>query len=240
MSLLEVTDIHTYYGQSHVLQGVSLSVDEGEIVSLMGRNGAGKTTTMRSIIGLTPPRRGTISFKGKRVSGNEPYQIANAGIGFVPEERGVFPDLSVKDNIGILVAKDSDWTLDRVYDLFPRLEDRSAQLAKQLSGGEQQMLAIGRALVTDPDLLLLDEPSEGLAPVIVDDLEDVLPEICDSGITVLLAEQNIRFAFELTERGYILSKGQVVWEGTNDELRDDEEMIETHLGVGAMGVESGY
>lgn len=234
MSLFEVDEIHTYYGQSHVLQGVSMSVDTGDIVALLGRNGAGKTTTMRSIIGLTPPRRGTITFKGEQISGLEPYQIANAGIGYVPEDRRVFPDLSVRDNLLILLEEDSAWSLERIYENFPKLRERSAQLGKQLSGGEQQMLAIARALVTDPDLLLLDEPSEGLAPVIVDDLEDVLDEICATGITVLLAEQNMRFAFDMTERGYVLSKGQVVWDGTVDELRENDRIIERHLGVSAM------
>lgn len=238
MSLLDIEEIQTYYGQSHVLHGVSMSIDEGETVALMGRNGAGKTTTMRSIIGLTPPRSGTITFKGDRISGKEPFQIANAGIGYVPEDRRVFPDLTVQDNIEILVKKDSEWSLDRVFDLFPKLDERSGQLGKQLSGGEQQMLSIARALVTDPDLLFLDEPSEGLAPIIVQDLRKILREIGETGITVLIAEQNVNFAFDLTERGYILSKGQMVWEGTIDELQDNEEMIETHLGVSAMEAEA--
>jgi len=238
MSLLEIEDIQTYYGQSHVLYGVSMSIEEGETVALMGRNGAGKTTTMRSIIGMTPPRSGTITFKGDRISGKEPFQIANAGIGYVPEDRRVFPDLTVQDNIEILVKKDSEWSLDRVFDLFPKLDERSSQLGKQLSGGEQQMLSIARALVTDPDLLLLDEPSEGLAPIIVQDLRKILREIGETGITVLIAEQNVKFAFDLTERGYILSKGQIVWDGTIDDLQDNEEMIETHLGVSAMEAEA--
>ena len=238
MSLLEIEDIQTYYGQSHVLYGVSMSIEEGETVALMGRNGAGKTTTMRSIIGMTPPRSGTITFKGDRISGKEPFRIANAGIGYVPEDRRVFPDLTVQDNIEILVKKDSEWSLDRVFDLFPKLDERSSQLGKQLSGGEQQMLSIARALVTDPDLLLLDEPSEGLAPIIVQDLRKILREIGETGITVLIAEQNVKFAFDLTERGYILSKGQIVWDGTIDDLQDNEEMIETHLGVSAMEAEA--
>jgi len=238
MSLLEIEDIQTYYGQSHVLYDVSMSIEEGETVALMGRNGAGKTTTMRSIIGMTPPRSGTITFKGDRISGKEPFQIANAGIGYVPEDRRVFPDLTVQDNIEILVKKNSEWSLDRVFDLFPKLDERSSQLGKQLSGGEQQMLSIARALVTDPDLLLLDEPSEGLAPIIVQDLRKILREIGETGITVLIAEQNVKFAFDLTERGYILSKGQIVWDGTIDDLQDNEEMIETHLGVSAMEAEA--
>ena len=233
MSLLKLNEVNTYYGQSHVLQGVSLTVDEGEIVALMGRNGAGKTTTLRSVIGLTPPRQGSIKFKEKTISSKQPYQISRAGIGFVPEERSVFPDLSVKDNLNVLVKDESDWSLERIYDIFPKLENRSTQLGKQLSGGEQQMLSIARALVTDPDLLLLDEPSEGLAPVIVKDVENALEEICETGITVLIAEQNVRFVFNLAERGYILSKGQIVWEGTIDALQENEEMIETHLGVSA-------
>lgn len=231
MSLLEVEDIHTYYGKSHILQGVSLEVDSGEIVALMGRNGAGKTTTMRSIMGMTPPRSGTITFDGETISGKEPYEIARSGIGFVPEERRIFPQLTVRENLEAIDNMDSEYDVERVFDEFPLLERREDNLGSQLSGGEQQMLAVARAMITGPELLLLDEPSEGLAPVIVEDLEEVLSRICETGMTVLLAEQNMNFIFSLAERGYIISKGQIVWDGTIDEVRDDEDLMESYLGV---------
>ncbi|WP_336000721.1 ABC transporter ATP-binding protein [Halorientalis halophila] len=237
MSILTVDDIHTYYGQSHVLHGVSLDVAEGESVALLGRNGAGKTTTLRSIIGMTPPREGRIEFKGERVDGMEPYQIARRGIGLVPEERRVFPELSVDDNIEVVMAKGGEWDRERVYDVFPALREHRTQLAGQLSGGQQQMLTIARALVTDPDLLLLDEPSEGLAPNIVADLKSLLEDVLDTGITVLLTEQNTEFAFDLAERAYILSKGEVTWEGDVETLQESEDVISKYLSVAAVGVD---
>lgn len=235
MSVLTVDDIDTYYGQSHVLHGISLEIEKGESIALLGRNGAGKTTTLRSIIGMTPPRGGKIYFKEDRIDSLDPYQIANRGIGFIPEERRVFPELSVTDNLDVVMNRDSNWSHGRIYELFPALKEHSHTLAGQLSGGEQQMLTIARALVTDPDLLLLDEPSEGLAPTIIADLEELLQEVLDTGITVLLAEQNTNFAFELAERAYILSKGQVAWEGEIDELREREDIIGRYLSVAEVG-----
>lgn len=236
MSILTVNDIDTYYGQSHVLRGVSIEIAEGESVALLGRNGAGKTTTLRSIIGMTPPRDGEIYFRGDRIDGLESYQIARRGLGFVPEERRVFPELSVVDNLAVVMNRDSNWPYDRIYELFPALEEHSHTLAGQLSGGQQQMLTIARALVTDPDLLLLDEPSEGLAPTIIAALKELLRDVLDTGITVLLTEQNTNFAFELAERSYIISKGQVAWEGEIDELREREDIIGKYLSVAEVGV----
>ncbi|WP_254538508.1 ABC transporter ATP-binding protein [Halomarina litorea] len=235
MSLLELEDVHTYYGQSHVLHGVSMDVEEGEIVALLGRNGAGKTTTLRSIVGLTPPRSGSVTFHGERIDGLAPFQTARRGIGYVPEDRRVFPDLSVADTLEVTMARDSPWDHDRIYELFPALDEHSHRLGGQLSGGQQQMLTIARALVTDPDLLVLDEPSEGLAPNIVADLRTLLKEVIETGITVLLTEQNTAFAFALAERAYLLSKGQVTWEGTVAELRDSEEVIGQYLAVSDAG-----
>lgn len=235
--MLDIDGIDTYYGQSHVLNDVSLNVQEGEIVALLGRNGAGKTTTLRSIIGLTPPRTGAIRFRGESIAGLEPYQISRRGIGYVPEERRVFPELTVEDNLDVVLDRDSDWTIDRAYDLFPALEEHSHRLGGQLSGGQQQMLTIARALVTDPDLLLLDEPSEGLAPTIVDDLEELLENVIETGITVFLTEQNTNFAFSLAERAYLLSKGQVGWTGTIDELQTRDDIIGQYLSVANVGTE---
>jgi branched-chain amino acid transport system ATP-binding protein len=234
--MLELDRVHTYYGESHILHGVSLDIKEGEIVALLGRNGAGKTTTMRSIIGLTPPREGEIRFHGERIDDLEPYQIARQGIGYVPEERRVFPELNVEDNLEVVRATDSDWTIDRVYELFPALEEHSHRLGGQLSGGQQQMLTIARALVTDPELLLLDEPSEGLAPTIVEDLERLLENIIESGITVFLTEQNTNFAFSLAERAYLLSKGQIKWDGTIDELQSQDDLIGRYLSVANVDI----
>jgi branched-chain amino acid transport system ATP-binding protein len=231
MSLLEVENIDTYYGRSHVLHGLSLDVDEGEVVALLGRNGAGKTTTMRSVMGMTPPQSGKIRFRGETIHDENPHDIANRGIGYVPEERDVFTQLTVQDNIEIVSRSESSWTVDRLFELFPHLEQRADNKANQLSGGEQQMLAIARALATEPDLLLLDEPSEGLAPVIVEDLEELLGDLIDTGMTILLTEQNTRFGFAISERGYILNKGQIEWSGTIDELRTNDELVDTYLSV---------
>jgi len=236
MSLFELEGVHTYYGQSHVLQGVTMEVDEGEVVALLGRNGAGKTTTMRTAMGMTPPREGSIRFRGEDLVGKRPYQISRAGLALVPEERRLFPDLTARENLKTVLARDSDWTLDRVYEFFPKIEERADNAGNQLSGGEQQMLAIARALVTDPDLLLLDEPSEGLAPIIVENLHDMIGEVVDMGITVLLTEQNAKFALSLSERSYILDKGRIQWSGTTSELEDNEELLDRYLSVvGAEG-----
>jgi branched-chain amino acid transport system ATP-binding protein len=231
MSLLEVDDIHTYYGQSYVLQGVTMEVEEGEVVTLLGRNGAGKTTTIRSIMGIQAPRRGDVRFKGTNIAGKEPYEISRLGVGFVPEDRRLFPELTVRENLETVMAKNSDWTVDRVYDVFPKLEERESNDGDQLSGGEQQMLAIARALVTDPEFLMLDEPSEGLAPIIVDNLRELISDVTDYGITVLLTEQNVRFALKLADRAYLLDKGQIQWSGTAEELDEHEEIQERYLTV---------
>jgi len=236
-AVLELEGIHTSYGGSQVLTGVSMDVREGEIVSLLGRNGAGKTTTLRSIVGVQPPHRGTVRFRGDEITGTEPFRIARRGVGYVPEERDVFTDLTVADNLELTasMAPDSEWGLERIYEVFPRLEERQASMGYQLSGGEQQMLTIARALIADPDLLVLDEPSEGLAPVIVDDLREVLQRVIDTGITVLLTEQNVEFALSLAERNYILNNGRIEWSGTTDELLDNREVIERYISLSGLG-----
>jgi ABC-type branched-subunit amino acid transport system ATPase component len=234
--VLEVADIHTYYGKSHVLNGLSLTVNEGEIVALLGRNGVGKTTTLRSIMGTQPPDAGEIRLRGARINGKPVHKIARADVGYVPEERRVFTSLTVEDNISIRQPVDSRWTNDLIFDVFPILEDHREKRADQMSGGEQQMLAIARALATDPDLLLLDEPSEGLAPVIVDDLIDVIKTIADEGVTVLLTEQNVAFALELANRNYVIEGGKVEWEGTSRELLDNEEVMNKYISLEEIDV----
>ncbi|MEQ8701470.1 MAG: ABC transporter ATP-binding protein [Bauldia litoralis] len=231
-ALLRVEGLHTYYGASHILQGVDLSIAPGSVVSLMGRNGAGKTTTLRSIMRLTPARRGSVTFDGEDVSGSKTYEIARLGIALVPETRNIFPSLSVRENLTIARKPGADgWTLERVFELFPRLAERQANGGAQLSGGEQQMLAIARALVTDPRLLLLDEPGEGLAPLIVQEIYRTLERLKAEGMTMLLVEKNFAFATQLADHVYILGKGQMRWDGTGDALRDAEDVKRTWLGV---------
>ena len=213
--MLELKDIHTYYGDSYILQGVSLKVNEGSVVALLGRNGMGKTTTIRSIIGFNPPRRGVINFKDKNIAGLPPYAIAQMGIGLVPQGRDIFPSLSVKENLTMAARgndKANNWTLDKVYALFPILKTRSANRGNMLSGGEQQMLTIARALMTNPSLLMLDEPSEGLAPIIVKEVGHIINQIKKSGLSILIVEQNLSLALNLADYVYILSKGQIVYE----------------------------
>jgi branched-chain amino acid transport system ATP-binding protein len=238
-ALLEVDSIHTYYGESHVLQGVSLAIPRGGMVSLMGRNGAGKTTTLRSIMRLTPPRQGTVRFDGRPLGRLKTYQIAQAGIALVPETRGIFPSLSVQENLTV-AARGADpdragggtgWTLARIYELFPRLAERRDNGGAQLSGGEQQMLAIARALLTNPSVLLLDEPGEGLAPIIVQEIYRTLEALKAAGTTMLLVEKNLAFATGLSDRVYVLGKGQIRWSGTGAELRGEDEVKHTWLGV---------
>ncbi len=231
--MLELIDIHTYYGENHVLHGVSMEVGDGRIVALLGRNGMGKTTVARSIIGFTPPRRGTVRFQGKVISGLEPFRIARMGLSLVPQGRGIFPSLTVRENLNIAARnanKGNAWNLERVYSLFPILKERSKLNAHFLSGGEQQMLSIGRALMTNPDLLLMDEPSEGLAPLIVREISQVIAQLKGS-LSVLLAEQNLQMALGLADYVYIISKGVVVYESTPEELRKNEEVKQKHLGV---------
>jgi branched-chain amino acid transport system ATP-binding protein len=230
--MLIVEDIHSYYGPSHILHGVSLEVPEGQVVSLLGRNGAGKTTTLRSIIGLTPPQRGSIRFNGKETAGRKPHVMARIGVSYMPETRGIFPSLSVYENLALVEGRrPGPWNIKRVFEMFPRLEARRFNGGAQLSGGEQQMLAIARALLLNPDLLLLDEPTEGLAPIIVQDIETHLEAIKREGMTILLVEQNFRFATNLADRVYVLGKGAIQWSGTAAEILADESVQKTWLGV---------
>lgn len=235
--MLELVDVHTYYGESHILQGISLEVGEGSVVAILGRNGAGKTTVLHSIIGFTPPRTGRITFKGKEITDLKPYKIAQMGLALVPQGRRIFPSLSVRENLTMAARsgkKQAAWSLDRVHALFPILEERANHKGNLLSGGEQQMLAIGRALMTNPDLILMDEPSEGLAPLIVRELGDIIKQLQESGISILLVEQNLELASRLAERLYIINKGVVVRETTPSELRGDEEVMIKYLGVAAQ------
>ena len=230
--MLEVNGIHTYYGLSHVLFGVSLSVNQGEIVCLLGRNGAGKSTTMRSIMGLTPPQKGTIRFKGLTCTGQKPYISARMGMGFVPDDRRVFADLTVGENLEIVQRKHQKtgiWNKDAVYDFFPPLRNIDSRRAGFLSGGEQQMLTIGRALMTNPDLLLLDEPTEGLAPIVVKLLAQQIRKLKETGLTVLLAEQNQNIALGLSDRGYVIDNGTIRFGGTIQELMENELIRQKYL-----------
>lgn len=233
--LLQVQDIHTYYGLSHILFGVSLEVDRGECVCLVGRNGAGKTTTFRSIMGLTAPKSGTVLFKGQPLQGRPSHWIAWQGVGFVPEERAIFPDLTVWENLDVARKPGPDgreeWTVERVYDLFPRLAERRNQLGGTLSGGEQQMLTIARTLMGNPDLLLLDEPSEGLAPLIVEAIGEMVVQLKEEGMTILLAEQNLHFSLALSERAYVIDDGRIQFAGTAAELEASPEIVEKYLAL---------
>jgi len=232
--MLELIDVHTYYGESYVLQGISLKIGEGSVVALLGRNGMGKTTTIRSIIGFTPPRRGVIRFKGRDITGLQPNRIARMGIGLVPQGRHIFPSLSVKENLTMSArdtGKPGAWSLDRVYSLFPILKERANCKGTLLSGGEQQMLTIGRALMTNPDLLLMDEPSEGLAPIIVREVGHIISQLKESGFSILLVEQNLPLAMRVADYVYIVSKGVIVYESTPEELKGNEEAKTKHLGV---------
>jgi branched-chain amino acid transport system ATP-binding protein len=235
MPFLELKSINTFYGRSHILFDVSLSIDKGEVVSLLGRNGAGKSTTFRSIIGLTPPRSGEVIFRGERVSGLRAFRICRKGIGFVPEDRRCFPDLTVRENLEVAIRREKEtaapWTIEKIYALFPRLQERERNLGSQLSGGEQQMLTIARTLMTNPEVLLLDEPSEGLAPLVVALLADMILQIRKEGVTVLLAEQNLHFCAKVADRGYVIDKGSVKYEGTMSALLADEEVKEKYLAV---------
>jgi len=233
--LLHVDKIDTFYGQSHVLQGVSLVIQEKEVVCLLGRNGVGKTTTLRSIIGLTPPRTGKIVFNGTEIAGKPPYHIAQLGIGYMPDDRRIFPDLTLYENLELArrLSKKGKilWTFEKVYNLFPVFKDLKDRKGTQLSGGEQKMLAIGRALMKNPDLLLLDEPSEGLAPLIVQNLVEVLSRIRGEGVTILLADQNLKFCRKTSDRGYILEKGMIQYQGLMEEIWQNEEIVKKYLVV---------
>ncbi|HEX4840555.1 MAG TPA: ABC transporter ATP-binding protein [bacterium] len=231
--LLVVDDIHTYYGESYVLQGVSLHVRRGHVVAVLGRNGMGKTTLIRSVIGFTPPRRGRILYAGTDITRRPSEQIAKLGVGLVPQARRIFPSLTVQENllVGARRRNGEGWTLDRIHMLFPRLRERSHYRGNRISGGEQQMLAIGRALMTNPEFLLMDEPSEGLAPLLVQELGEVLARLKQEGLSFLLVEQNFRLALTLADRVFVLSKGRVVFEGTPSELEQSTETRQRYLGV---------
>jgi len=234
--ILEVQDLYTSYGLSQILFGISITVDEGECVSLLGRNGVGKTTTLRSIMGLTPPRRGTVRFRGKDITGQPAYRIARLGVGFVPEERRIFPDLSVRENLEVgrkaaATSHATEWTVDQVYDIFPVLANLNDRKGGYLSGGEQQMLTVGRTLMGNPDLILLDEPSEGLAPLVVRDLSKQIQRLKGSGITILLCEQNAKFAINLSDRAYVLEKGQVRFSGTIEDLQGNDDIRQQYLAL---------
>lgn len=231
--MLDVEGIHTYYELSHILFGVSLRVAKGEIVCLLGRNGAGKSTTMKSIMGLTPPKKGKILFKGENVTRRKPYILARKGIGFVPDNRRVFADLTVGENLEISERKPRDgetgWSKERIYDFFPPLKSIDSRRAGFLSGGEQQMLTIGRALMTNPELLLLDEPTEGLAPLIVRMLEEQISKLKAAGLTVLLAEQNLQVALRLSDRAYVIENGVIRYHGNAEDLRHNDDIRRKYL-----------
>jgi branched-chain amino acid transport system ATP-binding protein len=233
-SLLEAHALHTAYGLSRVLFGVSIDVAAGECVCLLGRNGVGKSTTMRSIMGLTPPQSGRVVFRGVDITGWEPYRVARAGIGFVPEDRRIFADLTVWENLDVArrTARDNGgFTLERVFDLFPKLRELTSRQGGHLSGGEQQMLTIARTLMGNPELLLLDEPSEGLAPIVVDHLRDQIARLKREGLTILLAEQNTEFSLELADRVYVLEKGSIRFSGPAARLRDDAALRQELLAL---------
>lgn len=234
--ILEVENIYTSYGLSQILFGISLHVNAGECVSLLGRNGVGKTTTLRSIMGLTPPRQGTVRFKGQAITGRPAYRVAQLGLGFVPEDRRIFANLTVRENLDVgrktpASPRNMPWTIERVYEIFPILASLDERKGGYLSGGEQQMLTIGRTLMGNPDLLLLDEPSEGLAPLVVRDLGVQIQRLKEDGLTILLCEQNAKFATALSDRAYVLEKGQVRFSGTITELQGNEEVRRQYLAL---------
>lgn len=233
--MLTLESVETFYGQSQVLFGMDLSVNDGEVVTLLGRNGMGKTTTIRSIMGLTPARRGTIAFDGEDIRNRLPYQVARAGLGLVPEGRQVFPNLTVEENLISTHenrhGSDQPWTLEKVYDLFPAVAERRHNMGNQLSGGEQQMVAISRALMTNPKLLILDEATEGLAPLIRQDIWTTLDMLKAHGESILLVDKNVEALTRLADRHYIIEKGKVVWTGDSGELRAAEDLQHRYLGV---------
>ena len=233
MSLLEIDEIHTYYEHSHILQGVSLQAESGRVTALLGRNGVGKTTLIRSVIGFTPPRTGRIRFSGEPIERLPSHTIARRGVGLVPQGRRVFPSLTVEENLrlGGLPGRPGRWSLDTVYTMFPRLRERSGHYGGQLSGGEQQMVAIGRALMSNPVLLLMDEPSEGLAPLIVRELERTMCALKETGLAIVLVEQNLPLALAVADTAYIISKGRVVFDGDPQTIRTDDEVRTKHLGI---------
>ncbi|HVN24880.1 MAG TPA: ABC transporter ATP-binding protein [Syntrophorhabdales bacterium] len=233
MSLLEVRNIHTYYGDSHVLQGVSINVEKGKVIAILGRNGAGKTTLLRSIIGFTPPRQGNIIFKGQDITQLSIYRIVRMGIGLVPQGRRTFPSLTVKENLDIAAQGGSNarWSINEIFSTFTNLEKRSSSRARTLSGGEQQMLACGRALMGNPDLLLMDEPTEGLSPLLVREVHRIIKEIKAQELSLLLVDQDSAFALKIADYVYIMSRGAIVWESEPEKLRENPEIRSRYLGV---------
>ena len=235
--LLKVSELNTYYGASHILQGISLHIAAGEIVGLLGRNGMGKSTALKSIIGLVKPKTGSVVYEGKEYAGSACHKVARAGIGYVPEERRIFPELSVLDNLLLGIKKGKvqaaaggdGWTVERIFHHFPKLRDRIHQQGRYLSGGEQQMLSIGRALMGNPKLLLVDEPTEGLAPLMVEEVRNVLAEINKAGVSILLVEHNLNVALSLATRVYLMGKGFIGYSGTIDELQEDDEARKKYL-----------
>jgi len=231
--MLEIENINAYYGDSHILHGVSLSVGEGEIVCLLGRNGAGKTTTILTVMGYLRPRPGRIRYRDRDIAGLPPYEVARLGFGFVPQERGIFPSLTVRENLTVFARSGGKgfWTLQRIFDLFPVLRARERNLGFQLSGGEQQMLSIARALMLNPTMLLLDEPSEGLAPMIVQQIIEVLARLKQEGLGILLVEQSLRTAFAVGDRHHVLNKGEICFSGSAAELENNEFLLRNYLSV---------
>ncbi|WP_276259565.1 ABC transporter ATP-binding protein [Haloglomus litoreum] len=231
--MLTVDQIDTYYGKSHILHDVSLEIKEDEVVALIGRNGVGKTTTMRSIMGMTPPRSGTITFEGEDITGADPNHIASRGIGYAPQERRMFPKLTVMENLemGAGTGSFEDDQLETVFDLFPRLEERQDQQTGTLSGGEQQMVAMARAMIRDPQLVLLDEPTEGLMPALIPEISDVIETIADRGYAVLLVEQNVDFVLDICDRAYLMDNGRIEQEATSERLQEDPGLLEETLGL---------
>lgn len=233
--VLNAENLQTYYGKSHILHGVSITVNEGELVTILGRNGAGKTTTLRSLMGLTPPREGRIRFFGEDMTGAPPHKIARLGVGYVPEGRKIFGHLTVHDNLRVPAVMPGPWNIDRIYELFPRLAERRTSKGGQLSGGEQEMLAIARALLLNPRFLILDEPSQGLAPVIVEEVMQTIRRMRDEGIAVLLVEQNAWLALSSANRAYVLGDGRVVDEDDAQTLAQDKERVMALAGAGSHG-----
>jgi branched-chain amino acid transport system ATP-binding protein len=233
MNALEAEALHTFYGKSHILHGVGLELREGEIVALLGRNGAGKTTTLRSLMGLTHAREGVVRVFGHATTDWQPYRIASLGVGYVPEGRRIFANLSVEENLKVPLERPGPWSIERIFELFPRLGERRRNKGRQLSGGEQEMLAIGRTLLLNPRVLLLDEPSQGLAPIIVQDVFKVVVATRKEGMSVLLVEQNVRAAVEIADRAYVLDNGEIVYGGPAAEFAKDEERVRALAGASA-------
>ncbi len=235
--MLELQDVHSYYGTSHILQGVTFTVPQGKCVALLGRNGAGKTTTIHTISGLVKSKLGTITFNDKQVQALPTHQISRRGIGLVPQGRRIFPSLTIRENLMMPAQKRKgnsqavNWDIDKVYELFPILKERENNMGTQLSGGQQQMLAIGRALMTNPQFLLMDEPSEGLAPVIIDQVGEIVVKLKETGLSILMVEQNISLACQVADEILIMNKGTIVWNGTPDELLENKDVQHKYLGV---------